>query len=669
MRKTILFGLAAAMLVTACSEEDDLRQGIAGEGITFTSSVMSRATDTSFEAGDAIGVSMYTESGFVGNATNVQYTTADGSGFTSTNSMTWGAAGSAETVDFKGVYPYKADAVADGIYSFTLATGEGASLSDNDVMYSSMTDVTVGAKNVDLTFTHKLVKVVMQVYDQNRKLLPGATVKINNQQTSGTLNLADGTVEGTGTADATLDFASNPDVEGEYQTIVMPSTATQGRVITITYNDVDYPCPVDMYAFESGTKIIFSATLNPDGTVSPGETVIVSADVKYWEEEKVTSGWIFGEGDSFVVEGKTSYQLLSEPAELTIEGSHFGDFRGQLNATDVYSLKYTRTDAANDATITISGKNYTLQEGLTSGTLLIAAGDNTSGIDVSSNDSGIMLTSVLVYTNENIGLPITLWTGNGTAGNGIAGEEGLENAGYRPIMARIKLSDQQLKMLTPGAILRCYFDEGVTEESQAELLWLGTLRMHFNRSLGSFDINSHSLINVVTLSMCDEVAVNNGEMIFVKDWSELSLQLNRIELVPNTDEESNYSNLLWCHMIEQEEIGIVDDGDCWLDYGTLKMGVPASLKSGDIIKVTYVSASEGAYFEGVPEPQGSEAVIFNKQIETEGNGVAEIAVDENICQRLLELRENREGLGIKSLTIRGKKVAIHKIQLVRGSEE
>lgn len=669
MRKTILFGLAAAMLATACSEEDDLRQGIAGEGITFTSSVMSRATDTSFEPKDAIGVSMYTESGFVGNATNVQYTTANGKAFTSTKPMTWGAAGSAETVDFKGVYPYKADAVADGIYSFTLATGEGASLSNNDVMYSSMTDVTVGAKNVNLTFKHKLVKVVMQVYKQNGDPLPGATVKINNQQTSGTLNLADGTVTSTGDANATLDFARNPNVEGEYQTIVMPSAATQGRVITITYENVDYPCPVDMYAFDSGSKMIFSVTLNPDGTVAPGETFEVSAGVTGWTEDKIESGWIFGEGDSFVVEGKTSYQLLSEPAELTIEGSHFGDFREQLNATDVYSLKYTRTDAANDATITISGKNYTLQEGLTSGTLLIAAGDNTSGIDVSSNDSGIMLTSVLVYTNENIGLPITLWTGNGTAGNGIAGEERLENAGYRPIMARIKLSDQQLRMLTPGAILRCYFDEGVTEESQAELLWLGTLRMHFNRSLGSFDINSHSLINVVTLSMCDEVAVNNGEMIFVKDWSELSLQLNRIELVPNTDEESNYSNLLWCHMIEQEEIGIVDDGDCWLDYGTLKMGVPASLKSGDIIKVTYVSASEGAYFEGVPEPQGDETVIFNKQIETEGNGVAEIAVDENICQRLLELRENREDIGIKSLTIRGQKVAIHKIQLVRGSEE
>lgn len=670
MRKTILFGLAAAMLATACSEEDDLRQGIAGEGITFTSSVMSRATDTSFDPSDAIGVSMYTESGFVENATNVQYTSKDGKAFTSTNPMTWGAAGSAKTVGFKGVYPYKAGAVVDGIYSFTLATGERASLSNNDVMYSSTTDATVGAKNVNLTFKHKLVKVVMQVYDQDRNPLSDATVKINKQQTSGTLDLADGTVTSTGAADATLNFASNSDVSGEYQTIVMPSDATQGRVITITYNGVDYPCPVDIYAFESGNKMTFSVTLNPEsGTAFQGTIVNATATVQNWTEQRIESGWIFGEGESFKVEGKISYRLLTEPTVLSTNVSHFGNFGNkQLDATDVYSLEYKRDNAADDATITISGKDYTLQKGLTAGTLLIAAGDNKKGgIDVTSEDEGIELTSVLVYTN--VGLPITLWEGDGTPGNGTAGETGIESAGWKLPLARFTLNDQQLKMLTPGAILRCYFDEGVTEESQAELLWLGTLRMHFNGSLGSFDINSHSLINVVTLSMCDEVAVNNGEMIFVKDWSELSLQLNRIELVPNTDEESNYSNLLWCHMIEQEEIGKENDGDCWLDNGTLKMGVPASLKSGDIIKVTYVSASEGAYFEGVPEPQGSEAVIFNKSIETEGDGVAEIAVNEEICQRLLELRENREGFGIKSLTIKGNGVAIHKIQLVRGSGE
>lgn len=650
MKKTILFGLTAAMLATACSEEDDLRQGIAGEGITFTSSVMSRATDTSFEPEDAIGVSMYTESGFVGNATNVQYTTTNGTAFTSTNPMTWGAAGSAETVDFKGVYPYKAGAVADGIYSFTLATGEGASLSDNDVMYSSMTDVTVGANNVGLTFTHKLVKVVMQVYDQNRNLLSGATVKINNQQTSGTLNLADGTVTSTGGADATLDFASNPEVEGEYQTIVMPSAPTQGRVITITYNEVDYPCPVDMYAFESGTKIIFSATLNPDGTVSPGKTVTVSADVKDWEKDKVTSGWIFGEGESFKVEGKISYQLLTEPTVLSTEVSHFGNFGNkQLNATDVYSLEYKRDNADADAAIKISNQTYTLQAGLTSGTLLIAAGDNKKGgIDVTSEDAGITLTSVLVYTNENIGLPITLWTGDGSAGNGTVGD----NVDSYPVIARITLSKEQQNLFVPGAILRCYLADG----NDAAVLRLGTLQLYYSwRNLGIFDDDSNCLTNVLTLAMCDEVKDDGNIMIFGQNWS--NIQLDRVELVPASDDE-DFTDLLWCHKAE-------GGADCSMSWGDILVNIPTSLKSGDIIRVTYTDAAEGAYLEGVAgdvdldTTPDAPRMLQRTEVSVGGSSV-DFDINEETCTALL-------GLECRSLIINGENLTVHKIQLVRGS--
>lgn len=652
MRKTILFGLAAAMLVTACSEEDDLRQGIAGEGITFTSSVMSRATDTSFEARDAIGVSMYTESGFVGNATNVQYTTADGRGFTSTNPMTWGAAGSAETVDFKGVYPYKADAVANGKYSFTLATGEGASLSNNDVMYSSMTGITPGTKNVDLTFKHKLVKVVMQVYDQNRNPLPGAKVKINNQQTSGTLNLADGTVEGTGTADATLNFASNSDVSGGYQTIVMPSAPTQGRVITITYNNVDYPCPVDMYAFDSGSKMIFSVTLNPEsGTASQGTIVNATATVENWTEQRIESGWIFGEGESFEVEGKISYQLLTGSVELKAEDAHFGNFGNKrLDATDVYSLEYTRTDAANDATIKISGKEYTLQKELTAGTLLIAAGSNTAGIDVSSEDAGITLTSVLVYTNENIGLPITLWTGDGSAGNGTVGDD----VDSYPVIARITLSEEQQNLFVPGAILRCYLADG----NDAAVLRLGTLQLYYSwRNLGIFDDDSNCLTNVLTLAMCDEVKDDGNIMIFGQNWS--NIQLDRVELVPASDDE-DFTNLLWCHQAE-------GGNDCGMDYGDILVNIPTSLKSGDIIRVTYTDAAEGAYLEAVagnvdlvttPDAQR----MLQKTDVSVGGGSVDFDINEETCTALL-------GLECRSLIINGENLNVHKIQLVRGSGE
>lgn len=658
MRKTILFGLTAAMLATACSEEDDLRQGIAGEGITFTSSVMSRATDTSFEAEDAIGVSMYTESGFVGNATNVQYTTADGTAFTSTNPMTWGAAGSAKTVDFKGVYPYKAEAVADGKYSFTLATDDGASLSDNDVMYSSMTDVAVGAKNVNLTFKHKLVKVVMQVYDQNKNLLSGAKVKINNQQTSGTLNLADGTVTSTGAANATLNFASNSDVSGGYQTIVMPSAPTQGRVITITYNNVDYPCPVDMYAFDSGSKMIFSVTLNPEsGTASQGTIVNATATVENWTEQQIESGWIFGEGESFKVEGKISYQLLTGSVELKAEDTHFGNFGDKrLDATDVYSLEYTRTDAANDATIKISGKDYTLQKGLTSGTLLIAAGSNTAGIDVSSDATGITLTSVLVYTNKNIGLPITLWTGDGSAGNGTVGDD----VDSYPVIARITLSEEQQNLFVPGAILRCYLADG----NDAAVLRLGTLQLYYSwRNLGIFDDDSNCLTNVLTLAMCDEVKDDGNIMIFGQNWS--NIQLDRVELVPASDDE-DFTNLLWCHKAE-------GGSDCDMDWGDILVNIPTSLESGDIIRVYCNLNTDNAYLEGVAGDaeagdeenpyKGAERILPTKNVSKETHqGYIDYTIDESTCETML-------GLECGTIIMNGEGLSVHKVLLVRGPGE
>lgn len=651
MKKTILFGLTAAMLATACSEEDDLRQGIAGEGITFTSSVMSRATDTSFEAGDAIGVSMYTESGFVGNATNVQYTTADNSGlFTSTNSMTWGAAGSAETVDFKGVYPYKAGAVADGKYSFTLATGEGASLSGNDVMYSSMTGVAVGAKNVNLTFKHKLVKVVMQVYDQNRKPLSSATVKINNQQTSGTLNLADGTVTSTGDANATLNFASNSDVSGEYQTIVMPSDPTQGRVITITYNNVDYPCPVDMYAFDSGKKVIFSATLNPDGTVSPGETVTVSANVEKWEEEKVTSGWIFGEGDSFVVKGKISYQL-AENVKLASEPIQVGNLGRDLDEKDVYSLEYTRTNAETDAAITISGKSYTLPAGQTAGTLLVAAGTNLRGINVSSGAEGITLAKVLVYSNENIGLPITLWTGNGSAGNGTADSDGL--------LAHITLTENQRNLFVTGALLRCYSPSGSDMALKLGTLPLSGYNLGFISNKQQAD--SDTLTAALTVALYEEVEDGN-----IKIYGQGGSKLDKVELIPNPESE-DFTNLLWCRELE-------GDADCMMQYGDFLYIIPKSLKAGDIIRVyCYLSEpnSDKAYLEGVAGDavegdaenpyKGAERILPKTDVSKETHQkYIDYTIDKSTCETML-------GLECGTIIMNGNGLSVHKVRLVRGS--
>lgn len=664
MKKTILFGMITAMGLASCSEKDGLMQGMSGDAIVFTSSVASRVTDTSFEPKDIIGVSMYVGNSFASGAENVQYATSDGRDFTSQSPITWDQAGDEATVRFMGVYPYRNGAVQNGIYSISLSTEKGVALSKNDVMYASTENVARDQNNISLPFVHKLVKVVMQVCDEKGAGLSGATLKINKQQTSGSLDLTDGTVRAEG-AESILEFAANSNVPGEYQTIVMPSGATPERVITITYEGVDYPCPVDAYVFESGKKIIFSATIDksrPDST----NPVQVSADVKVWEPVKIEAGWIFGEDETFEVFGKRACSL-AENVQLSDTPQQIGDFEGTLDKNDVYSLEYTRTDAEADASIAVSGTNYSLPAGKKNGTLLIPVGENVKGFSVSSDKEGITLTKVMVYTNNIVGLPVTLWTGDGKPGNGIASDEGFPAAGYRPIVARIPLSEEQLDLFIPGAVLRCYFDDN-TNTDAAELLWMGTLQLFYRwDNVGEFDENTHCLTNVVTLSMLDEIRENNNVMILEKNWGgdNLDFRLNRIELKPVISSETeDFSNLLWCHSAEGGE-------DCYMGYGYIKIGIPASLKSGDKIRITYSGATEGAYLEGVAgdvNDENSPRIIEQMTINSDATTV-DIQIDEEMRSALLALRNTERDGGIIPLTISGQGLSVHKIQLVRGTEE
>ena len=664
MKKTILFGMITAMGLASCSEKDGLIQGMSGDAIVFTSSVASRVTDTSFEPKDIIGVSMYVGNSFASGAENVQYATSDGRDFTSQSPITWDQAGDEATVRFMGVYPYRNGAVQNGIYSIRLSTEEGVDLSENDVMYASTENVARDQNNISLPFVHKLVKVVMQVCDETGKGLSGATLKINKQQTSGSLDLTDGTVRAEG-AESTLEFAANSNAPGEYQTIVMPSGATPERVITITYNDVDYPCPVDAYVFESGKKIIFSATIDKSGPASTNP-VQVSANVEKWTPEKIEAGWIFGEGETFEVSGKRACSL-AENVQLSATPQQISDFEGTLDRNDVYSLEYTRTDAEADASIAVSETNYSLPAGKKSGTLLIPVGENVTGFSVSSKYEGITLTKVMVYTNNIVGLPVTLWTGNGTPGNGIASDEGFPAAGYRLIVARVTLSEEQLAQFVPGAVLQCYFNDN-TNVDAAGLLWMGTLQLFYQWSnVGKFDEDTHCLTNVVTLSMLDEIRENNNVMILEKNWGgdNLDFRLNRIELKPVISSETeDFSNLLWCHSAEGGE-------DCYMDYGDINIGIPASLMPGDKIQITYSGATEGAYLEGVAgdaNDENSPRIFEQKTINSDATTV-DIQIDNTMCSALLELRNTEREGGIIPLTISGQGLSVHKIQLVRGTGE
>ena len=645
MKKTFLFGIVAAMLATACTEEESFNQIASGEGIQFISSVASRATDNSFETGDEIGISMYVNGAVASEANNVKYTSNNGNTFTGTE-ITWEAAGGASTADFIGVYPYKEGSISEGKYSFTLSDSDENKLSENDVMYAHTPNILNGTGTVSLNFEHKLVKVVMNVKDQDGDAVTNATMTINKQQLEGTLDLTTGDVTSADVADNDLEFASNTAIHGEYQTIVMPSAATQGRIITIFANGKTYPCPVDMYAFESGKKITFSATIYTDGTVTSEGKVTITADVTDWSENKVEEGWIFGEDADFNIIDKPSYQLAanmslsSTPSAIEVDGT--------LDKNDVYSFVYTRTDATKAATITVgaeggSSREFTLPAGSTSGTMLIPVSEyNTTGMTISSEDEGITLTKVLVYTSQAIELPaqpVVLWTGDGTAGNGVA-----DMGVWPPKLAEFTINEADRDKLAVGATIQIHYTT------------LGTLNIsngpgfYSNNNFGKNDEENKVVSTVVTLPLYEAIVNSDYKVTLATDWEGKAV-INSVELLPSTGEGIS-ENLLWWTGV-----------DVYMSYSRIDMWLPASLAEGDIIRVNCKDVSEGAKLKGAQVSWGDSGEVLDVVLTEQTPSAGATTVDFKIDATLLSTLKEKIGVGT-ALTLIGENLAVTSIELV-----
>lgn len=660
MKKNFMlgFGLAAVALLAACSDEDEFNKGSNAEGITFTSSVSTRATDTSFSPDDQIGISMAVEGNIV--AANALYKTEDATNFTSDSPLTYGSASGAASVGFFGVYPYSAN-VSGGVYSFTLSADAGTPLTNNDIMYANTPGIQVNTRNVPLDFSHKLAKIVMKLTDAGGSPVVGANLTITNQSVAGTLNLLDGTVAATDAPSTTLPFAANGDVSGEYQVIVMPSEAVQGRCITIENGGTAYTCPLDQEMFDTGKKYTFTVTLNANGTLEEGEPITVVPSVTDWTPEQVEKGWILS-GEINVL-GKNA-MLLASNVEVTAEGTAIGSFDGELNADDVYSLSYTRADATDAATLLIAPKNggvgysYALPAGKTEGKLLIVVGDDKKqGINVSSEAGGITLTSVVAYTSSSsISMPMVIWTGDGTPGNGSAedinesGENvapGYEAGGWRKYVALIPFEGDWTSSFVPGATLRFHFSSDFNYKN----LLLGHSALQGN-NFGTVDTENGTLTTLVTYAMCDEVATI-GEIPVLLNWGSYPGTLNSIELVPA---EEDFGNLLWAN-----------EAPCQMDYGRFITGIPYNMAEGDIYRVHCENVVEGAKLGGFKSAWGDSGEtltpLIAEQNVTAGSATVDFVLD---AATIATLQGSWNSLS--SVTWIGNGLSVTKVEYIKAGE-
>ena len=393
----------------------DIINNTAGTTVSFTSSIIkSRAIDNNWEAGDEIGVYMQNADDVTSYLnTNVKYTNSEETidGFTSDTPITY-PGGDVTLVNFMAVYPYNEN-VTDGNYSFTL----GDNLSDNDIMYASSPLVEAGTNNVDLTFKHKLSKIVLNIKDENGNSLNDATVSIDKQCKEGVLNMSDGTVTAKEAAEynSSLKFVNK--TNGQYEAILLPDEAREGRIILVKTSDNKiYRCPIDNISFDSSKRYTFPIVLySKDPSVEqPG----LVPDIDDWTDEGKSEGWVVAP-DVDITTSKTKYVLIEEQtlaasSPITVSDENFS---GTLLDTDAYCIEYSRADASTAATLTVSSsakgsKAFTLPENVKEGKVIFAVGEFTTGINISS-DVDITLKSVSVYSESSITTIVStvIWTG------------------------------------------------------------------------------------------------------------------------------------------------------------------------------------------------------------------------------------------------------------------
>lgn len=438
MKKTLLVSLTFGLLLSGCNDEDSLGTS-EGTGVRFTSyMVESRATDTAWEAGDEIGVYMQADAASGYQKINVKYANSDGNLNTFTSETPIEYSGNESTVNFMAVYPFSS-LVTDGTYEFTLGN---TNLSQNDIMYASTTSVAAGTQNVTLNFQHKLTKIVLQLNDENGNPVTGATISINKQRASGTLDVATGTITATSDYTSTLNFSES---NGTYEAIVIPDEGCEGRSVLIEANGKKYSYPVGDIAFNGATKYTFPVSLRPaepGEEEEGGETIIkldaVEFSIDDWTDGK-TIGWIISTDAEISTENKVETELATDQTLNVNSSVTIAPKSGMtLETTDVYSIEYTRKDAElTAATLIISQPNtarsradqqtYILPAGLANGRLLFAVGEFTNGFSVSSTVA-LTLDAVSVYsesvpeedepeTPSGTEKEVTVWEGSHDFGN------------------------------------------------------------------------------------------------------------------------------------------------------------------------------------------------------------------------------------------------------------
>ena len=158
--------LAAALLALAACNKDNVKEDYSQYSLTV-SPVITRATETNFESGDAIGLSVIRETGSFADNAKLTY---DGSQFK--GPLNWYSDGDV-TATLKAYYPYSSSFPA----SFTVQTDQSAGTSASDFLSAVKEGVKPTAEAVTMVFKHKFSRLNITLTNKATKEVGAVSLK------------------------------------------------------------------------------------------------------------------------------------------------------------------------------------------------------------------------------------------------------------------------------------------------------------------------------------------------------------------------------------------------------------------------------------------------------------------------------------------------------------
>ncbi len=323
MKKFLLLSLGAVLALNSCSEATDERvTPSTGGEVSFTSenkSPTTRATESSFESGDAIGV--FAKDGAALYAENVMYEYVNGK-FTSLNPIAY--SDDSQELSFVAVYPYSANLASQ--FTFEIKTDQSSA---EAFEASDLLTATTQATNDEcpvLSFYHSMSAIEINFSAQTD--VSDYSLFVNAAHTAN-CDIESGEYTATSAISTLTPLSIGDD---SYKVVVAPQTIAAGsELISVTVDGVNSVWNVDSaIVLESGYKYICNITIT-------GDSVIFSGDITPWSDGGEING-------TTTVESAQEFSLADIEAGLIPSGTIWVITDEEATAEAFESLRSTLKD-------------------------------------------------------------------------------------------------------------------------------------------------------------------------------------------------------------------------------------------------------------------------------------------------------------------------------------